>query len=227
MERERAVRDDRAGRPPGHAGCTRAACGRRERVLRLWATPCAEARHLRRARGSFPGSRVSRGLRARFAQAHSRMAGGRAHTAMGRVGPCRSRVVPSQHVLPTPGVPRAEASLEEFADLLCKGPDAWDTEPPWAPPEPTAPASQRPGSAVQDSLFAVLPVQNDVPEWMEVLRSPGRARGDRARTPPVPADPLGNQRSGSPSTHHARFLGPRGRRGRHPDRVRRVPHRMA
>ncbi|WP_228915658.1 hypothetical protein [Streptomyces sp. DH20] len=68
---------------------------------------------------------------------------------------------------PTPGVPRAEASLEELADLLCKGPDAWDTEPPWAPPEPTAPASQRPESAVQDSLFTVLPVQNDVPEWME------------------------------------------------------------
>ncbi|MFD5308227.1 hypothetical protein [Streptomyces ardesiacus] len=68
---------------------------------------------------------------------------------------------------PTPGVPCADVSVEELADLLGKGPEAWDTEPPWAPPEPAAPTSPKPGSAMQDSLFADLPVQNDVPEWME------------------------------------------------------------
>ncbi|WP_437020035.1 hypothetical protein [Streptomyces sp. enrichment culture] len=66
----------------------------------------------------------------------------------------------------TPGVPRADVSVEELADLLCKGPEAWDTEPPWAPPKSAALPSQKPRSALQDSLFADLPVQTD-PEWME------------------------------------------------------------
>lgn len=66
----------------------------------------------------------------------------------------------------TPGVPRADVSVEELADLLCKGPEAWDTEPPWVPSESAALPSQKPRSALQDSLFADLPVQT-APEWME------------------------------------------------------------
>ncbi|MEU6883702.1 hypothetical protein ABZ918_00350 [Streptomyces viridosporus] len=68
---------------------------------------------------------------------------------------------------PTPGMPRAAVSVEELAELLCKGPEAWDTEPPWAPLRLAAPTSQKPRSALQDSLFADLPVQNDLPEWTE------------------------------------------------------------
>ncbi|MEV7063696.1 hypothetical protein AB0N97_12965 [Streptomyces collinus] len=67
----------------------------------------------------------------------------------------------------TPGVPRADVSVEELADLLCKGPEAWDTQPPWTPPEPAAPTSHKSRSALQDSLFADLPVQNGLPEWVE------------------------------------------------------------
>ncbi|MEU2598924.1 hypothetical protein [Streptomyces hirsutus] len=62
---------------------------------------------------------------------------------------------------PTPGVPRANVSVEELAELLCKGPEAWETEPPWAPPQFAAPTSQKPGSAQQESLFADQPMQND------------------------------------------------------------------
>ncbi|MER6681524.1 hypothetical protein [Streptomyces olivaceoviridis] len=91
---------------------------------------------------------------------------------------------------PTPGVPRADLSVEELADLLCKGPEAWDTEPPWTPPEPAAPTSQRPGPAVQDSLFADLSVENDVPEWMEefsdLLDGPERSASERRPGPLTP-----------------------------------------
>ncbi|WP_416481815.1 hypothetical protein [Streptomyces sp. CL12] len=91
---------------------------------------------------------------------------------------------------PTPGVPRADLSVEELADLLCKGPEAWDTEPPWTPPEPAAPTSQRPGPAVQDSLFADLPVENDVPEWMEefsdLLDGPEKSASERRPGPLTP-----------------------------------------
>ncbi|MFI6032853.1 hypothetical protein ACIBBD_01470 [Streptomyces sp. NPDC051315] len=65
-----------------------------------------------------------------------------------------------------PGVPQADVSVEELADLLCKGPEAWDMEPPWAPPEPATLPSPKPRSALQDSLFPDLPEQT-APEWME------------------------------------------------------------
>jgi hypothetical protein len=68
---------------------------------------------------------------------------------------------------PTPGVPRTAVSVKELADLLCKGPEAWDTETPWTPLPLVAPTSQKTRSALQESLFADLPVQNDLPEWME------------------------------------------------------------
>ncbi|MGC9442287.1 hypothetical protein [Streptomyces sp. WG5] len=68
---------------------------------------------------------------------------------------------------PTPGVPRADVSVEEIAELLCKGPDAWETEPPWVPPRLGTPPSREPRSALQESLFADLPVQSSVPAWVE------------------------------------------------------------
>ncbi|WP_079176835.1 hypothetical protein [Streptomyces sp. MUSC 14] len=66
---------------------------------------------------------------------------------------------------PTPGVPRAEVSVAEIADLLCKGPEAWETEPPWVSPRLGTPIPGEFGSALQESVFADLPVQSDVPEW--------------------------------------------------------------
>lgn len=67
----------------------------------------------------------------------------------------------------TPGLPRADVSVAEIADLLCKGPDTWDTEPPWIPPRDGTPTGPESRSALQDSLFADLPVESDLPEWME------------------------------------------------------------
>ncbi|WP_408055954.1 hypothetical protein [Streptomyces blattellae] len=68
---------------------------------------------------------------------------------------------------PTPGVPRTDVSVAEIADLLCKGPETWDTEPPWDPPRHGTPTAGKSRSALQDSLLADLPVESDLPEWAE------------------------------------------------------------
>jgi hypothetical protein len=86
---------------------------------------------------------------------------------------------------PAPGVPRADVSVEELADLLGKGPEAWDTEPPWTPAKPVAP---KPRSDMQGSL----PVQNDVlgrtEEFPDLLDGPEESRSERRPGPLSPQE---------------------------------------
>ncbi|MCX5334557.1 hypothetical protein [Streptomyces sp. NBC_00140] len=66
--------------------------------------------------------------------------------------------------LARPGVPRADASVAEIADLLGKGLKAWDVEVTWEPAgrEEGVLAERR--SEWQESLFAD---ETAVPEWLE------------------------------------------------------------
>jgi hypothetical protein len=61
-----------------------------------------------------------------------------------------------------PGVPRTDLSVAEIAELLCRGPQAWETEPHWAPPRLGAPSAAGSVSALQEPLFADLPVQRSL-----------------------------------------------------------------
>lgn len=70
---------------------------------------------------------------------------------------------------PSPGLPRADVSVEEIAELLGKGPAAWDTEPPWAPPRSVAQNSGFPEPSLMEGLFEDSPIQERLSGWGESL----------------------------------------------------------
>lgn len=63
---------------------------------------------------------------------------------------------------PGPGVPHAQASVADIADVLGKGLKAWDVEVPCAPTDRGEPATAGYRSALQESLFAG---EAAPPEW--------------------------------------------------------------
>ncbi|MFD9001134.1 hypothetical protein ACFV0T_09225 [Streptomyces sp. NPDC059582] len=70
--------------------------------------------------------------------------------------------------LPTPGVPRADVTVSQVADLIGDGPKAWvKSSAPWKPPK-TSCASAEPQSDVQESIFRM-----DATEPDSALRLPG------------------------------------------------------
>lgn len=73
--------------------------------------------------------------------------------------------------LPTPGVPRADVTVNRIADLIGDGPKAWvKGAPPWEPPK-TSRVSAEPQPDVQGPLFHL-----DATEPDSVLRSRGSGR---------------------------------------------------
>ncbi|MFF9177770.1 hypothetical protein [Streptomyces sp. NPDC014793] len=70
--------------------------------------------------------------------------------------------------LPTPGVPRADVTVNRVADLIGDGPKAWvKSGPPWQPPKTWRPPAEL-HSGVQEPLFRVYATEPD-----SALRSPG------------------------------------------------------
>ncbi|WP_246203738.1 hypothetical protein [Streptomyces tailanensis] len=64
-----------------------------------------------------------------------------------------------------PGMPRASVSVREIAELLCQGWEAWDVESTWEPPRPATPHSPESIFALQEPLFADIPVEVAAPNW--------------------------------------------------------------
>ncbi|MCX4593850.1 hypothetical protein OG819_30090 [Streptomyces sp. NBC_01549] len=65
---------------------------------------------------------------------------------------------------PAPGVPRADASVADIADVLGKGLKAWDVEVPYEPAGRAESVSAERRSGWQESLFAD---EAALPEWLE------------------------------------------------------------
>jgi hypothetical protein len=76
-----------------------------------------------------------------------------------------------------PGVPRADLSVAEIAELLCRGPQAWETEQHWAPPQLGTPSVAGSISALHEPLFADLPVQHSLVDWMTDGSDAGTGEG--------------------------------------------------
>ncbi|WP_225850620.1 hypothetical protein [Streptomyces sp. HPF1205] len=70
---------------------------------------------------------------------------------------------------PRPGLPRADVSVEEIAELLRKGPATWDMESPWTASPSRAESSGFPEPMLLEGLFEDSPVQEMLPEWRESL----------------------------------------------------------
>lgn len=67
---------------------------------------------------------------------------------------------------PTPGVPRADVSVEEIAQVLGRGPETWAVLPAWIPPWDGEQSPEASGTALpEDSSAEVLPVQGALSEW--------------------------------------------------------------
>jgi hypothetical protein len=70
-----------------------------------------------------------------------------------------------RHPYPVPGVPRTDVTVEEIAELLCRGPKAWDVAPPWVPSRPGTRFAAGPVAAVQEPMFPDFPVQKSLLDW--------------------------------------------------------------
>ncbi|ELS57079.1 hypothetical protein STVIR_1934 [Streptomyces viridochromogenes Tue57] len=66
---------------------------------------------------------------------------------------------------PVPGMPTTQVSVREIAELLCRGPRAWDIESAWRPPRPDAPLPSVSTQALQEPLFTSPPDQETAPDW--------------------------------------------------------------
>lgn len=82
---------------------------------------------------------------------------------------------------PVPGMPRAKVSVPEIAELLCRGPEAWDAEPAWQPPRPDVPLPAATVSAHQEPLFTEPVEEETVPGWFRGLRELWNAAEGPAR----------------------------------------------
>ncbi|MET9479976.1 hypothetical protein [Streptomyces sp. NPDC006638] len=64
---------------------------------------------------------------------------------------------------PSPGVPSTDVSVQEIAEVLCDGPEAWDMEPSCAPAPTGKQSAQESGTPLLDRLFR--PVQGIFPDY--------------------------------------------------------------
>ncbi|MFB7290031.1 hypothetical protein [Actinacidiphila glaucinigra] len=63
--------------------------------------------------------------------------------------------------LPTPGVPRADVSVSQVADLIARGPETWvESGAPWEPTRPSCASAELP-SDMQGSLFVMSVTEPD------------------------------------------------------------------